>query len=87
MKSKSVWLLTATLIMLATFAGWSVYAQSKTDSTVRKAAWEYKIVYKFMTEQELNEFGAQGWELVQYDPGLRGGDSSTSESFLFKRAK
>lgn len=87
MKSKSLWLLIAMFAIIVVFAGWTVYAQRSGSSTIQKTIWEYKVVYKHMSEQELNQLGAQGWELVQYDPGVRGGDASTLESFLFKRIK
>jgi hypothetical protein len=86
MKSKSVWFLIA-IAVLVSFAGWTIYAQRSVDPSPKRIVWEYKIINSYMSEQMLNNLGAQGWELVQYDPGVRGAGGSTSESFIFKRTK
>jgi hypothetical protein len=39
--------------------------------------WEYMIIERGITEEELNRLGAQGWELVLTPPGKL--------CFIFKR--
>jgi hypothetical protein len=39
--------------------------------------WEYMIIERGVTEEELNRLGAQGWELVLTPPGKL--------AFIFKR--
>jgi hypothetical protein len=86
MKTKNVSFLIAMLVMLVSFAAWTGYSQRKTSSIPKKIVWEYKVVNKYISEQDLNEIGAQGWELIQFDPGVRY-EGSTAESFFFKRIK
>jgi hypothetical protein len=40
--------------------GWTVYGQR---SAPQRPAWEYKVVGN-LNEQQLNELGSQGWEVV-----------------------
>jgi hypothetical protein len=83
MKKRSYWFL-GVLIVLSLFA-WTIRAA---NSTVSRTTWEYKIVIDWNTgEADLNRLGADGWELVQYDPGVRGGNSSANERYFFRRAK
>jgi hypothetical protein len=67
-------------------AGWSGYAQQSSA----KDKWEYLIVHgqvsHFLTDQRLNELGAQGWELVSVTFGCVG-DASCYTSAYLKRAK
>jgi hypothetical protein len=63
--------------------GWSGQAQRQQSTRV---VWEYKVVINPLDEQRLNELGAQGWELLQFDPGVRFG-SGTNERYIFKRSK
>ena len=39
--------------------------------------WEYMIIERGVTEDEMNRLGAQGWELVLTPPGKL--------AFIFKR--
>jgi hypothetical protein len=43
--------------------------------------WEYRIIVKAMTENELNTLGAEGWELV--DVVVR----PATTQFYFKRVR
>jgi hypothetical protein len=81
-----------TLITLSCVVGWSVLAQSSS-----KITWEYKVVSIYGPSitnpppnvHELNEAGAQGWELV----AIRSGEFPNVASnqfrtdYYFKRAK
>jgi len=71
------------IIALLCIVAWAGQAQRQQPMRV---VWEYKFVVNSLDEQRLNELGAQGWELVQFDPGVRGG-GSTNESYIFKRSK
>jgi hypothetical protein len=65
------------ILATLTVSGWAIYGQR---SASLKPAWEYKIIGPG-TEQQLNELGSQGWELV----------AATAENgnyrCIFKRAK
>lgn len=45
--------------------------------------FEYKVVYYSLTDQELNIFGGEGWELVSVTEQLIGGRGH--ERYYFKR--
>jgi hypothetical protein len=61
---KRVSLLIAFVILLC-LVGWASYGQQGKSQTV----WEYKFTGRATAtgEQELNDLGAQGWELVSVD--------------------
>jgi lipopolysaccharide export system protein LptC len=61
MQSRANWILIILAIALC-LVGWTGYKQRQTGKS-RTTIWEYKIV-DGITEKELNEFGAQGWELA-----------------------
>ncbi len=83
MKPKSYWLLGILLILC--LLGLTGLGQSPKNS---KLTWEYKIVTEWNTnEADLNKLGAEGWEFVQYDPGVRGGNASANERYFFRRMK
>jgi hypothetical protein len=66
-------------IMIVLFAfGWSSPAQKQNSS---KTAWEYKEISG--GEYQINQLGAQGWELVSvvYDQG------AGARIYTLKRAK
>jgi hypothetical protein len=66
---KRVSLLIAFVILLC-LVGWTSYGQQGKSQTL----WEYKVIGHGTAtgEQELNELGAQGWELVGIaNDGLR----------------
>lgn len=71
------------LIVIGVFClvGWTGYQQRR-----RPSAWEYKFVeavYDDRAEKELNNLGAQGWELVAVQPI---GESGRATYYL-KRAR
>lgn len=82
MKSKLNWILV--LIVVAVFGLLTVsgYAQRQRSS---RTLWEYKITQP-LAEKELNELGAQGWELVEIKLRTFNGETS-QELYYFKRAK
>jgi hypothetical protein len=83
MKPKSYWLLGILLVLC--LMGWTGRGQG---SKIPRPVWEYKIVTNWLTnEADLNKLGAEGWELVQYDPGVRGGNASANERYFFRRTK
>ncbi len=77
MKSPRKWLVSLTLIILLFGFGWSVRAQKQ---KMTRTAWEYKEI---TNGGELNELGAQGWELVSavFDQG------AYTRIYTLKRAK
>lgn len=67
------------LLLLFSFIGWTAAGQKK-DSTNRQA-WEYKRTVP-VSEETLNQLGAEGWELVATQA-----NSTLGSFFIFKRAK
>jgi len=66
-------------------ASWGVKGRSAASKY-----WEYKVVHLYSdqipkSEEIFNQFGAQGWELVQFVPG--GQTSHSLDTWYFKRAK
>jgi len=61
MMKRGVLLLVALAVLLC-LAGWAGHAQQRKS----QPAWEYKVIGHGSAtgEQELNELGLQGWELV-----------------------
>lgn len=60
MISKKLWLFSFLLVLVLLIAGQIVHAQR---NGAAKSAWEYKITGP-LGEQQLNELGAQGWEMI-----------------------
>jgi hypothetical protein len=83
MKTKACWFLCATIILC--LLGWTSRGQSMKPT---RLSWEYKVVNTWqMSEADLNRLGAEGWEFVQFDTGVRTGNVSVTAHYLFKRAK
>jgi hypothetical protein len=65
------------------------FAQRSQRTT--QPAWEYKVVYvpgnRNMSEKMMNEFGAQGWELVTFQAINNEGGTIGAGNYFFKRAK
>ncbi|HEX8072501.1 MAG TPA: DUF4177 domain-containing protein [Pyrinomonadaceae bacterium] len=61
MRSRSRLLLSVFMIAIVCVVGWTVYAQKRNPTP--KVVWEYKVVNS-LTEEQLNQLGAEGWELV-----------------------
>ena len=60
MRSKNVWIFSSLILAILLIVGWTVYGQR---STPQRPVWEYMIVNN-LSEQQLNELGSQGWEMV-----------------------
>jgi predicted negative regulator of RcsB-dependent stress response len=60
MRSKNVQIFCSLILALLMVIGWTVYGQR---SAPQRSVWEYKVVH-FQNEQQLNELGSQGWEMV-----------------------
>jgi hypothetical protein len=83
MKLKGYWFLGS--LLLVCLLVWTGRGESSKTS---RPTWEYKVVTSWNTnEAELNKLGVEGWELVQYDPGVRGGNASANERYFFRRLK
>lgn len=71
------------LVALLSAFGWSGYAQKRPPKT----AWEYKALRnQDLSDQTLNDLGAQGWELVSVAAYGNPGTGSSQTAYL-KRAK
>jgi len=74
--SKFRWLLVGVCLTALFVLGWTAYGQRQSRST---PSWQYKVVFVEekdfgRTEEILNGYGAQGWELVQKQNWGRPGD-------------
>lgn len=80
MKLNKIWFLPLAVVVLICLNGWMGYGQKAFSSRV---VWEYKLeaARGLSAEAQLNEYGAQGWELVAVE---RSGDFLY---FFLKRAK
>lgn len=92
MKARLMLVAILALGTLLTVVGWSVRAQSSS-----RVAWEYKVISAYGTSltnpptnlQELNDAGAEGWELLIIRSGEfpKTGSSQFRTDYFLKRAK
>ena len=91
MKSKSLWAVGLLIVALLSFGNWGGKAQ-----THQRKTWEYKVVVEqygaqpaTLSEQRLNELGAEGWELVdtRVVPSQHGGATLDRTDYHFKRVR
>jgi hypothetical protein len=61
MRSRSRLLLSTFMLAVVCAFGWTGYAQKRTPAP--RVMWEYKVVNS-LTEEQLNQLGSEGWELV-----------------------
>jgi hypothetical protein len=80
MKSRMLSLLVAGLVCALMFVGWTVYAEKPKKPN---KAWEYKVVRLCATENDLNMFGKDGWELTSVEPSGR----FVCPAYYFKRVR
>ena len=87
MKPKAYWLLIATIAVLS-LVGWASYAKKQNPTTAGRVTWEYKTLHgsRALRDDQLNDMGAQGWELIAFDDGERG-NGSFEGTYYFKRIK
>lgn len=56
-----------------------------------QTAWEYKVVYvpgnRNMSEKMMDDYGAQGWELVTFQAINNEGGTIGAGNYFFKRVK
>lgn len=79
MRSRVKWILLSLVVVSLCLVGWTGYEQKRNGKSAAPA-WEYKIV-NGVTEAQLNELGAQGWELTAVAIG------NGQASHYLKRAK
>ena len=91
MRNRSLWAVGLVLVALLTFAGWGGKAQ-----TSQRKTWEYKVVVEqfgatppTLSEQRMNQLGAEGWELVdtRVVTMQQGGGTQYRTDYHFKRAR
>jgi hypothetical protein len=68
--------------VLLCLVGWSAHAELQSSSKATRA-WEYTSREVQDNAEQLNELGAEGWELVAVDCTR----SSNTCRYVFKRAK
>ncbi|HEX8143590.1 MAG TPA: hypothetical protein VF553_13395 [Pyrinomonadaceae bacterium] len=88
MKQKAHWLLLVAAVVVFSLAGWTSYAQRDNSAKGSRVVWEYKTIRgdRALTEEQLNDMGAYGWELITFDTGERG-SGSYQGIYYFKRPK
>lgn len=85
MKLKSLYLISA--IFALCLLVWTGNSQNP-SSKATKRSWEYKVLNTWqISEKELNALGAEGWEYVVFDSGVRGGVRSGTPNYIFRREK
>jgi hypothetical protein len=84
-------LMAVVMIFLFGIVGWTGYGQRQQPQRVAQTKWEYKVLYvpgiRNMSEQLMNEHGAQGWELVTYQAINNEGGTMGAGNYFFKRAR
>lgn len=73
------WMLAILVFAALCLGGWTSYGEKQSLKPAR-ATWEYKIL-QGVTEEQLNQLGAGGWELVAVAAG------NGQVSHYFKRAR
>lgn len=89
MKPKTYLSLMLAAIAMLCLIGWTVYAQKETPANnSNRVVWEYKTLHgqRALREDQLNDMGLYGWELIMYDDGERG-NGSFEGTYYFKRPK
>ena len=88
MRRKAFWPLLAAAVALFFLAGWGGQAHREDSPKSGRVLWEYKTVRgsRALRDDQLNELGALGWELVMFDDGERG-NGSYEGVYYFKRAR
>jgi hypothetical protein len=75
----------AILVLIAALlvTGWTALAQKQENNTRTSApVWEYKVTPTYLTPEQINKLGAEGWELAAvYDPNI------DNAALYFKRLK
>ena len=65
--------------------GWTALGQRQKNDIrqpIPAPAWEYKVTPAYLTTEQINKLGAEGWELVAvYAPNI------DNTALYFKRAK
>ena len=86
MKPRTFWILFISTLLC--FTGWTGYAQRVPPTNVGRAVWEYKTIRgnRALRDDQLNDMGTHGWELVMFDDGERG-NGSYEGTYYFKRVK
>jgi hypothetical protein len=87
MRSK-IWSLLIVAAVLFGLAGWTGFGQKQRAT---QQTWEYKVVYvagvRSLSEKTMNEMGAQGWELITFQPINQEGVTIGAGNYFFKRAR
>ncbi len=89
MKTKALVLLIAAAAVFG-LAGWTGFGQRQQRPT-QQQTWEYKVVYvagvRSLSEKTMNDMGAQGWELITFQPINQEGVTIGAGNYFFKRAR
>jgi hypothetical protein len=90
MKTK-ISLIAIAAIILFGLVGLTGYGQRQLPQRAPQTVWEYKVLYvpgnRTMSEKVMNEFGAQGWELITYQAINNEGGTIGAGNYFFKRAR
>jgi len=85
-----IWLVVIVVSILFGLIGWTGFGQ-KAQSSAKQTTWEYKVVYvpgaRNLSEKAMNEMGAQGWELITFQPINNEGGTIGAGNYFFKRAR
>jgi hypothetical protein len=86
-----IWLVTVVAALLFGLVGWTGFGQRHEQQRAQQQTWEYKVVYvpgaRNLSEKAMNEMGAQGWELITFQPINNEGGTIGAGNYFFKRAR
>lgn len=87
MKVKAELLLLSVAVVVFCVVGWTSFAQRESPSKSNRVVWEYETVSgnNPLSKEKLDELGSQGWELVTFDTGQRGGRAIHGDVLLQAR--
>ena len=84
-----IWLVVIVAAILFGLVGWTGFGQRAQRTT--QTTWEYKVVYvpgaRNLSEKAMNDMGAQGWELITFQPINNEGGTIGAGNYFFKRAR
>ncbi len=63
MRFRAPWKLVLVAVAALCIGGWTSYAQRE-SRTPKRTVWEYRVENNGLSQEQLNELGSEGWELV-----------------------
>ena len=84
-----IWLIGIVAAILFGLVSWTGFGQR--PQRTYQVTWEYKVMYvpgaRNLSEEAMNKMGAQGWELITFQPINNEGGTIGAGNYFFKRAR